>query len=202
MNQLREFEFYLASQSPRRIEILKNLGLAFQCLAIAIDETPKPDEMVDTFVQRLAVEKALVGLKHRKDLDKPVIAADTAVAIDSQILNKPKDINQAASMLKLLSGRQHQVYTAVCIAQTDKEFKISLSKSHIDFAKLTEAEILTYCNTGEPLDKAGAYGIQGLASAFIKNMEGSYSGVMGLPIYETVQLLKHYGINLFNEERF
>lgn len=201
MNQLREFQFYLASQSPRRIEILSNLGFIFQCLPIEIDETPRVNEMPEAFVQRLALEKALTGIKSIGDPIKPVLAADTAVVIDNQILNKPKDINHAGSMLKLLSGRQHHVYTGICLARTEKEFKISISKSSIDFAILSQTEISAYCSTGEPLDKAGAYGIQGLAAAFIKNMEGSYSGVMGLPIYETVQLLKNYGINLFNEER-
>ncbi len=199
MNTERAFQFYLASQSPRRIELLSNFGFTFQTLSFEIDEASHSAESAVDYVQRLAKQKATAALKLRKLKNKPVLAADTTVVIGEKILGKPTDINHAKSMLKLLSGRQHSVYTAVCFALSPEKSQTIISKSIIEFDDLTDDEINAYCKTLEPMDKAGAYAIQGFAAAFIKRIDGSYSGVMGLPMHETVKLLKSYGIKLFNE---
>lgn len=187
---------YLASRSPRRAELLQQIGLNFMVLPSDIDETPLLDELSHEYVVRLAGEKAQACFAKLK-IDKmdiyPVLAADTTVSVDGRILGKPQDDDEAFQMLSSLSGRSHEVHTGIAVATLDG-VKTLLSTTRVEMPKLTDEKILAYVATGEPRDKAGAYGIQGLASTMIKRIEGSYSGVMGLPIYETTMLLEQVGI--------
>lgn len=192
-------DIYLASQSPRRSELLKQVGISFSVVSINIDETPIDSEDSKEYVVRLAKEKALAGWNAEKSLNKPVLGADTAVVIDGEILGKPQNNEDAKNMLNLLSARTHQVMTAVVLAVSSKsssqpELREVISVSEVSFKRLSEQEIEEYVESGECHDKAGSYGIQGLAAAFITHLSGSYSGVMGLPLYETVELLKNASI--------
>ena len=180
---------YLASRSPRRGALLRQIGVAFSSLAIDVPETRQAKETPEEFVQRLALDKARAGwhAPQRQD-DLPVLGADTAVVLESQVLGKPASPDEAVAMLTRLSGRSHRVLSGVALVQGARE-EVRLSASIVRFRLTTAAERRRYCATGEPLDKAGAYAIQGLAAAFVSRLEGSYSGVMGLPLYETVELL-------------
>ncbi len=191
---------YLASRSPRRRELLKQLGVSFEVLLFRqvarrgadIDETVQPGERPEDYVQRLARTKAEAGalyMAQRKLPLYPVLGADTTVTIDGRILGKPADQNEAIEMLQALSGHTHEVMTAVAICRQDT-LTTRLSLSEVAFASLTDAQIRAYVATGEPLDKAGAYAIQGRAGAFVRRISGSYTGVMGLPLFETAELLK------------
>lgn len=193
---------YLASQSPRRRELLKQIGVNYEMLLLRSDprrnadvnETPRDGELPDAYVERVCGDKARAGwaaLKNRNLPAFPVLAADTSVILDGGILGKPRDREDAAAMLRRLSGRQHQVLSAVAVA-FEERLEMRLSASNITFAALGEDRIMRYILTNEPLDKAGAYGIQGYAAAFVRCMEGSYSGVMGLPLHETAALLRHF----------
>jgi len=193
---------YLASQSPRRRELLKQIGIAYDVLplrAVAgrldVVEVPRDGEASADFAQRMATEKAACGW-HAVDLRHllrfPVLGADTVVELDGDILGKPRDRLDAAAMLTRLSGRQHQVHTAVAVHHEDR-MELRLSSSQVRFAAIDAAAIARYLETGEYLGKAGAYGIQGRAGAFVEHIEGSYSGIMGLPLYETSALLKQFG---------
>jgi len=193
---------YLSSQSPRRRELLKQIGINFEMLLlrqdprrkIDIDESPLPDEQPGTYVQRLSKEKALAGwgsLRFRGLPPFPVLAADTTVTVDGMILGKPVDSNQASEMLQQLSGKEHQVLTAVAVAMNE-HVEVALSTSTVRFTTLSEERIRRYLLTREYIDKAGGYAIQGVAAAFVEHLSGSYSGVMGLPLFETVQLLNHF----------
>ncbi|CAH1208538.1 nucleoside triphosphate pyrophosphatase YhdE [Candidatus Nitrotoga sp. BS] len=194
---------YLASQSPRRRELLKQIGINFETLLLRsslsrrvdVDETPRKDESPEAHVQRVCQEKVNAGwmlLQFRNLLPLPVLAADTSVILDGKIIGKPQDREQAAATLRVLSGRQHQVLSAVAVSFEERtEMRLSISK--VTMATLNEERIRRYILTSEPLDKAGAYGIQGHAAAFIQHIEGSYSGVMGLPLFETAELLKIFG---------
>lgn len=189
---------YLASRSPRRAELLQQIGVQFSVLASDVDESERVNESPTDYVLRLAKTKAeacVALLVHGNREIRPVLAADTTVSIDGRILGKPKDEEDARAMLQLMSGRRHEVLTALAVA-TPHGIEASLSVTQVEMAALTADEIEAYIRSGEPFDKAGAYGIQGLASTFIKRIEGSYSGVMGLPIYETTQLLKSAGIKV------
>jgi len=177
---------FLASKSPRRRQLLGQLGIHFEVLEIEINENWDGSEPPDNFVVRLALEKARSGKKFLQQQDT-VIAADTEVVIDDHILGKPHNPENAFNMLQKLSGRTHQVFTAVAVI--DKTERSSLSISHVSFNPLTPEECKRYCSTGEPLDKAGAYAIQGRAAAFVSRLEGSYSGVMGLPLSDIRKLL-------------
>lgn len=178
---------YLASRSPRRRELLQQLGIEFDIIDVEIDESWDGQEQPADYVCRLALEKAQAGkTKISQPLD--VIAADTEVVIDDTILGKPKNKDDAINMLQMLSGRTHQVYSAVALV--NKTEQVSLNISQVSFKALSIEECEAYCDSGEPLDKAGAYAIQGGAAAFITRLEGSYSGVMGLPLKETRELLK------------
>lgn len=194
-------DLYLASQSPRRSELLSQIGISFQVLDIDVDETVIEDEPAQDYVIRLAMEKATAGwLADRAEPLLPVLGSDTAVVVDGHILGKPSDRDDAFRMLKLLSGKTHQVMTAVALAKkgqnsTLPELSTVLSVSDVTFKNLTDTEIAHYWSGGEAADKAGAYAIQGQAAAFISHLSGSYSGVMGLPLYETVQLLQKAGIS-------
>jgi len=194
---------YLASQSPRRRELLKQIGINFEILLLRnalrrnvdVDETPLENEVPIDYVQRICRSKAIAGwnaLMARKLLSFPVLAADTAVIVDDKILGKPRNYDEAASYLRLLSGRPHQVLTAVGVTYEDK-LAMRLSTTKITFAALDEERIHRYLLTNEGYDKAGAYGIQGHAAAFVAQVQGSYSGVMGLPLFETVELLRAFG---------
>ncbi|HEU4709898.1 MAG TPA: Maf family protein [Methylophilaceae bacterium] len=189
---------YLASRSPRRAELLQQMGIRFSVLPSDIDESQLPDELPAAYVMRLARSKAEVC---RDSLDSgeqpflPVLAADTTVSVDGVILGKPVDADEARSMLRQMSGRWHEVLTGLAVA-TQGTVEALLNVTRVQMAELTPAEIEAYIASGEPFDKAGAYGIQGLAGTFIKRIEGSYSGVMGLPIFETAQLLKSAGIRI------
>jgi septum formation protein len=194
---------YLASQSPRRRELLKQIGINFEMLLmradsrrdIAVDETVRPGELPENYVRRVSQAKAEAGyaaLKYRNLPTFPVLAADTTVTLDGEIFGKPGDLDQAAEMLRRLSGKEHQVLSAVAIV-LEGHAEVALSTSTVRFATLGEERIRRYLLTREYTDKAGGYGIQGYAGAFIEHLSGSYSGVMGLPLFETVQLLKHFG---------
>ena len=188
---------YLASASPRRREILQNLGYRIERIAADIDETLLPQEDAAEYVQRLAAEKNTAALAVWQAAGKPepaapVIAADTTVALDGKILGKPESPEHAREMLLALSGRSHQVYTAVCLHYQGRRFH-ALNTNHVAFKPLTEAETAAYIRSREPLDKAGAYGIQGLGGIFVRELSGSFTGVMGLPAYETCELLRQAG---------
>jgi septum formation protein len=191
---------YLASRSPRRRELLKQLGVSFEVLLFReaakrgadVDETPRVGERAADYVQRVAQAKAQAGARYmlqRKLPIHPVLGADTTVAVEGRILGKPANDAEAIEMLQALSGRTHEVLTAVAIAHQEV-LSVRLSLSEVAFAPLSEARVRAYVATGEPLDKAGAYGIQGRAGAFVRRLSGSYTGVMGLPLYETHELLR------------
>jgi len=182
---------YLASRSPRRRELLIQLGVRFEVLDIDIDETWDGSGDIKGFMVGLALDKARAG-RQRLAQDDCVLAADTEVVIDDKIQGKPRDETDAVHMLQRLSGRTHLVLSA--IALIDAAEHTSLSISQVTFKPLTLEQCRDYCHTGEPLDKAGAYAIQGRAAAFITRLEGSYSGVMGLPLAETRALLKCAGV--------
>ena len=188
------FDIYLASISPRRRELLDQIGVRYELLQIAVPEIPLPGEKAQEFVQRVALEKAHAGKSLlAADDPHPVLGADTAVVLDDNILGKPADKLQALDMLSHLSGRSHQVMSAVALA-TEREV-VMLNISRVTFRTLAKTEIEAYWQSGECHDKAGAYAIQGRAAMFIQDLQGSYSGVMGLPLYETAALLQQFGIN-------
>lgn len=185
---------YLASASPRRRELLRQIGVEFVVRPPAIVERPAGDERPRPYVERMASAKAAAVWRSVADHDaRPVLAADTAVVLDEEILGKPEDVGAAAAMLARLSGRTHEVLSAVTLQFEERaETRVSLSK--VRFRATTAAERAAYCATREPLDKAGAYGIQGFAAVFIAELQGSYSGVMGLPVFETAELLGRFGL--------
>lgn len=184
----------LASGSPRRLQLLASLGLDCEVSPVDIDETPRPGEPPEAYARRLAAEKAALAVT-RQAPGRLVLAADTVVAIGGEILGKPADPADAARMLRRLSGRSHAVYTAVA-ASRDGATSLRLASSEVTFRTLLSDEIDAYVATGEPLDKAGAYGIQGLAAIFVTRLCGSYSGVVGLPLCETAELLGGFGLNV------
>ena len=185
---------YLASASPRRAELLTQIGVTFDVLHLgefSVDESVHGREAPLAYVKRLAREKAMAGVRamhvQRREAC-PVLAADTTVCIGRLILGKPEDAADARRMLALLSGKTHRVLTGVAVARGNA-VKVAVSDSRVTFAKLSRRELDAYIATGEPFDKAGAYGIQGKAGAFISHLSGSYTGVMGLPVHETARLL-------------
>ncbi|MFN8696483.1 MAG: Maf family protein [Burkholderiales bacterium] len=190
---------YLASKSPRRRELLKQIGVQYELLLmretaprVDIDESPRPEETPHAYVERvvrLKADVALRAMRDRKLPDRPILTADTTVTLDGHILGKPENQDDAISMLKRLSGQTHQVLTAVMVTTEKDQHKV-LTTSFVTFAQLSEEEIRAYVESGEPMDKAGAYGVQGRAARFISKLSGSYSGVVGLPLYETANLLK------------
>lgn len=187
---------YLASQSPRRRELLDQIGVAHRVLAVDIDETRRAGETAADYVQRLAREKAAAGRAAAQAqglAPLPVLGADTAVVLDGHILGKPADAAAARATLQCLAGRAHDVLTGVAL-QTAAGVEVALSRTTVWFRALDAAEIDAYWASGEPRDKAGAYGIQGRAAVFVERIEGSYSGVVGLPLFETAALLRRAGI--------
>lgn len=180
---------YLASRSPRRRELLLQMGVDFSVINPDIDESVLENELPIDYVSRIARLKAEAGRGLLLTADrKPVLAADTAVVIDKTILGKPQNDEQAASMLRMLSGKTHQVMTAIALTRADRLWT-AVSVNNVCFAELSEQDIFWYIKTKEGVDKAGGYAVQGLAALFIEHIEGSYSGIMGLPIRETGQLL-------------
>ena len=184
-------DFILASASPRRRELLAQIGARFQVAAVDLDETPLPGEPPEDYVGRLARAKALAGSARFPDL--PVLAADTTVTVDGQPMGKPADEAEAVAMLMALSGRAHSVHTAVAMVQGARA-ALRHSHTRVRFRALRPAECRAYWRTGEPADKAGGYGIQGLGAVFVEAIEGSYSGVVGLPLAETWELLQLFAI--------
>jgi septum formation protein len=182
---------FLASGSPRRRELLAQLGIPHVVVAVDVDETPRRGEGAADLACRLAASKARAG----RDQAPPgslVIGADTVVALGDEIFGKPADAADAARMLSRLAGRTHAVYSAVAVVDAERE-RVELSRSEVSFRPLEPAEIAAYWATGEPRDKAGGYAIQGLGAAFVSLLHGSYSGVMGLPLFETARLLAAAG---------
>lgn len=179
----------LASASPRRHELLQQLGVDFEIIVADIEEIPTAGEQPGEFVLRMAREKALeVMCREKRGL--PVLGSDTAVILDGAILGKPVDRADAVRMLAALSGRTHEVFSAVAVAIGENEVLEALNITRVTFADLDPAWIEAYCDTGDPMDKAGAYGAQNKAGEKISRIEGSFYGVMGLPLYETAKLLK------------
>ena len=191
-----QIQIYLASSSPRRQELLTQMGVCFSILKQNVQEIRTADETPEDFVLRLAKEKAVAGYQQNVSAQLPVLGADTIVVTDEQVLGKPADKQHALAMLLSLSGRTHRVMTAVALKNTER-LETVLNISQVTFATLTPSLCENYWNTGEPVDKAGAYAIQGKGAVFIEKLQGSYSGVMGLPIYETAQLLKKFHIHVF-----
>jgi septum formation protein len=189
-------QIILASASPRRKELLSQINIIPIIHPVDLDETPLPDEKPLAYVQRLAAEKSAL-CEATLTTRLPVLAADTAVVIDDWIMGKPKNQEDGIAMLTRLSGRTHQVYSAVSLR--GKQHWQTASVTEVTFRNLTESEMLAYWHIGEPADKAGGYAIQGLGSVFVASIKGSYSGVMGLPLFETVELLAKQGIDLFHE---
>jgi septum formation protein len=177
----------LASASPRRRELLQQLGVPHKIHIPAVDETPLANESAAYLVQRLACLKAEAVWHDASDL--PVLAADTTVTHDGQLFGKPQGAEEAVAMLLQLAGKTHQVWTAVAL-RTATGLQFRTNKSTVHFGSITAEQALQYWHTGEPRDKAGGYAIQGLAAAFIEHLSGSFSGVMGLPLFETAQLLR------------
>lgn len=188
---------YLASASPRRRELLRQIGVSYRLLPVVVDETPRPDEPPSSYVARLALAKARAGVSAlgRRRL-RPVLGADTAVVVDGAILGKPGDRAEGLAMLTRLSGREHRVFSSVALVTPTRD-AVRVQESRVRFRELTQAECAAYWDSGEPLDKAGGYGIQGRAAAFVAELRGSYSGVMGLPLFETAELLREFGIPLW-----
>lgn len=197
-------KIYLASKSPRRRELLRQIGVEFEILMLredpgrpgAVTEIPHPGEDPEVYVKRIAREKAQAGwnaVLWRKLPVRTVLAADTTVTIDGKILGKPADATEAMDMLRSLSGRTHQVLTAIAVIAND-EMNEAFSRSEVRFGDISDASLRAYCAGKEPYDKAGAYGVQGHAAQFIEHISGSYSGIMGLPLFETAKLLQLAGI--------
>jgi septum formation protein len=202
----REQRIYLASRSPRRRELLKQIGVAFDVLLLRedpargedIDERVMEGEAPQDYVTRIARAKAELGwvrVLQRRLRPNPVLGADTSVVIDGEVLGKPEGRQDAERMLAKLSGRSHQVLSAVALCYREL-VELRLSATTVEFRAMTEQEIRRYVATGEPLDKAGAYAIQGRGAAFVRSISGSYSGVMGLPLFEMVELMQHFGFEV------
>jgi septum formation protein len=202
----REQRIYLASRSPRRRELLKQIGVAFDVLLLRedpsrgedIDERAMEGEQPQDYVIRIAKAKAELGwvrVLQRRLRPNPVLGADTSVIVDGEVLGKPEGRQDAERMLAKLAGRSHLVLSAVALCYRDLvQFRVS--STTVEFGPMTEQEIRRYVATGEPLDKAGAYAIQGRGAAFVRSINGSYSGVMGLPLFEMVELMHHFGFEV------
>ena len=184
----------LASASPRRADLLAQLGVAFQCQPAAIDETPLPGEDPGDYVQRMAAGKARVVAGQCSGKELAVLGADTTVVIDDDVLGKPRDHLEGLAMLARLAGRRHHVMTAVTLCSPMGEDTV-LVKTDVEFAGLDRAQCEAYLATDEPWDKAGGYAIQGLGGAFVSRIDGSYSNVVGLPLLETWHLLALHGVD-------
>ena len=187
----------LASSSPRRAELLRQIGVEFMVHATHIDESRRERESPVEYVCRMATSKAQAAARELAASDRclPVLAADTTIALDGDIIGKPADPEQCRDILERLSARQHLVLSAVALATDD--IKLRLTQNRVSFRTLSKSEIDAYCRSAEPMDKAGGYAIQGKAAVFVRHLEGSYSAVMGLPLYETAELLQQAEIAVF-----
>ncbi|MGH8278488.1 MAG: Maf family protein [Gammaproteobacteria bacterium] len=187
---------YLASRSPRRAELLRQLGLRFEVLAADADESRRPGEAIEVYVERV-VDAKLSAARERNVVPRGalLLAADTVVSIDAEMLGKPRDRDEALAMLARLSGREHRVLSCVGL-QASGTTRKRLVVSSVRFRRIAAAEARAYWATGEPCDKAGGYAIQGIGAAFVEHLVGSYSGVMGLPLFETAELLRTAGIEI------
>lgn len=199
-------KIYLASKSPRRRELLRQIGVDFELLLLRdqtprgpdVSETVTPGERAEDYVARVTLEKARFAeqmMHWRKLPERPILAADTTVVLDGRILGKPANESEAIAMMQALSGRTHQVLTHVAVLHNGQAYQIT-QHSDVAFAALSAQSIQRYCATAEPYDKAGGYGIQGQAALFILDIAGSHSGIMGLPLYETGQLLQKAGVQI------
>ena len=187
---------YLASQSPRRRELLGQLGVSFSILDVDVAEVPFPEERPVDYVRRVARDKAQAGwevLERHAQAEALVLASDTEVVLGERIFGKPKDADDAMHMLQALSGCTHEVISAVCMVSAEREHD-DVCISRVRFAQVDEAEMAAYVATGEPFGKAGSYAIQGKGASLIEYLEGSYSGVIGLPLFETARLLRIFGV--------
>lgn len=185
---------FLASTSPRRRELLQQIGLSFEVLRVDVNESTQVNESPEEYVQRLSLAKAQSGLAQCPS-NSLVLAADTTVVIDNHIIGKPENLEQAITIWQLLSGRCHQVLTGVTLANHNQSKTIVVT-TDVYFCPLSMKEMLAYWQTGEPQDKAGGYGIQGKGALFVKKIDGSYSNVVGLPLTETVQLLRQFAYDV------
>ena len=183
---------YLASSSPRRAELLRQIGVEFIVLPVNVDESQLVAETPEQYVCRVAKAKAEAGSSVANNAALPILAADTTIAIDDTIIAKPDDRQHCRCILSKLSGRTHQVLTCIAL-RYQGETTLALSTSQVQFRRLENVEIANYCASEEPMDKAGAYAIQGKAAIFVEKLEGSYSSVMGLPLFETAKILQQAG---------
>lgn len=183
--------FVLASRSPRRVQLLREQGYVFDCLPVDLPEVPAPGETPLAYARRLALDKARAA--HARS-GRPALGADTDVSLDGRILGKPRDAEDACAMLLALSGRSHQVISAVALVDGARE-EVVATRTEVEFVSLDRAQALAYWASGEPADKAGAYAIQGLGGRYVRALRGSYSGVVGLPLAETAELLAQFGIH-------
>ncbi|MCF7964981.1 Maf family protein [Methylobacter sp. Wu8] len=189
-------QIILASASPRRRELLDQIKVTYRINPVDLDETPLPNETPLDYVRRLAAEKSAACVAQLGG-SLPILAADTAVVLDGLIMGKPKDREDALAMLRQLSGKMHRVYSAVSLR--GREHGQAVSITEVRFRPLAESEIAAYWRSGEPADKAGSYAIQGLGGVFVESISGSFSGVVGLPLFETAELLSRQGIGFSNE---
>lgn len=198
MSESRVNDLILASASPRRSELLDQIGVRFTILVSDIDESRLHNESPEDYVSRLAMEKSRAGFS-RQDSTLPSLGADTIVVCDQQIFGKPKNQADAAAMLMALSGKAHTVMSAVTVSQGSRSSS-RLTKTLVRFRTISQSECQTYWQTGEPQGKAGGYAIQGRGAVFVDHIEGSYSGVVGLPLSETAEILGEFGIPLWTSE--
>ena len=198
---------YLASHSPRRRELLRQINVRFETLLLRsdlvrgsdVEEIPRDGEAPTDYVNRVTVDKARIGAARARERGLApgvVLAADTEVVIDGEALGKPRDAAAATRMLLRLSGRSHEVLSAVAVATSETRIDVRLTRSVVTLKELEPAELRRYVSSGEPLDKAGSYAIQGIGALFVTRIEGSYSAVMGLPLYETGELLRSSGFDI------
>lgn len=193
-------QLILASRSPRRAELLDRLQLVFSIRPVDCDESARPDETADMLVRRLAAAKATLAAR-AGDSELPVLGADTIVVVDEVVLGKPADREAGLAMLRLLSGREHVVMTAVAVSAlhgTDRTVDVAVSSSRVWFGDFDDAQLQRYWATGEGRDKAGGYGIQGIGGILVRRIEGSHSGIMGLPLFETEALLRAAGVDTWH----
>jgi septum formation protein len=191
-----EPEICLASSSPRRRQLLEQIGIGFHVVAVGVDESPRPREAPAVYTERLALAKARTGRESAPLASRlPVLGADTAVVVDDLILGKPTSRDDAVAMLVSLAGREHRVLSAVALVAGSRE-AVRLNVTTVTFRPIGAEEAAAYWATGEPRDKAGGYAIQGYGAVFVAHLAGSYSGVMGLPLYETAELLRDFGVGV------
>jgi len=195
--QPNDIDIILASSSPRRAELLRQIGTRFAIQPADIDETQLPDESAEVYVQRMAREKAETVAQHIKEINLPVLGADTTVVLDKQVFSKPADKAEAIATLRALSGRSHRVLSAIAVVAEGRT-ELRLSETSVRFRDIKEQEYERYWSTGEPQGKAGAYAIQGLGAVFVDGITGSYSGVVGLPLSQTFELFERFNIACWN----